>query len=94
MLVFCSFKCSWNSSILFSCTAVYFYLFLPQNANNKKIKQDSNTKANKCGEETQKKPWGYKYWAPSEQKIKLTVTVRPGSKVKNTIKACIGYLIT
>ena len=34
-------------------------LFLPQNANNKKkIKQDSNTKANKSGEEAQKKPWG------------------------------------
>ena len=36
----------------------YKFIFLPQNANNKKIKQDSNTKANKSGEEAQKKPWG------------------------------------
>ena len=33
------------------------YLFiLPQNTNNNKIKQNSNT--NKSGEEAQKKPWG------------------------------------
>ena len=24
----------------------------------------------------------YRHWAPSEQKVKLTGTVRPGSKVK------------
>ena len=38
----------------------YFYLFiyLPQNTNNNEIKQNSNTKANKSGEEAQKKPWG------------------------------------
>ena len=32
--------------------------YLPQNTNNNEIKQNSNTKANKSGEEAQKKPWG------------------------------------
>ena len=34
------------------------FIHLPQNTNNNKIKQNSNTKANKSGEEAQKKPWG------------------------------------
>ena len=34
------------------------FIYLPQNTNNNKIKQNSNTKANKSGEEAQKKPWG------------------------------------
>ena len=34
------------------------FIYLPQNTNNKEIKQNSNTKANKSGEEAQKKPWG------------------------------------
>ena len=33
-------------------------IYLPQNTNNNEIKQNSNTKANKSGEEAQKKPWG------------------------------------
>ena len=37
---------------------IYFFISLPQNTNNNKIKQNSNTKANKSGEEAQKKPWG------------------------------------
>ena len=38
----------------------YLFIYLPQNTNNNKIKQNSNTKANKSesGEEAQKKPWG------------------------------------
>ena len=35
-----------------------FFIYLPQNTNNNKIKQNSNTKANKSGEEAQQKPWG------------------------------------
>ena len=34
------------------------FIYLPQSTNNNKIKQNSNTKANKSGEEAQKKPWG------------------------------------
>ena len=34
------------------------FIYLPQNTNNNKIKQNSNTKANKSGEEAQKKPRG------------------------------------
>ena len=34
------------------------FIYLPQNTNNNEIKQNSNTKANKSGEEAQKKPWG------------------------------------
>ena len=47
------------------------------------MKQDSYTKANESGEEAHKGNHGaYRHWAPSEYEIKLTVTVRPGSKVK------------
>ena len=47
------------------------------------IKQDSYTKANESCEEAQKRNHGaYRHWTPSELKIKLRVTVRPGSKVK------------
>ena len=37
---------------------VCIFIYLPQNTNNNEIKQNSNTKANKSGEEAQKKPWG------------------------------------
>ena len=47
------------------------------------IKQYSYTEANESGEEAHKGNHGaYRHWAPSEYEIKLTVTVRPGSKVK------------
>ena len=47
-----------NYSNQYQVLKTYFFIFLLQNANNKNIKQDSNTKANKSGEEAQKKPWG------------------------------------
>ena len=34
------------------------FIYLPQNTNKNETKQNSNTKANKSGEEAQKKPWG------------------------------------
>ena len=51
------------------------------------IKQASYKKANESGEEAMmaSSPYRhspYRHWAPSEQKVKLTGTVRPGSKVK------------
>ena len=46
------------------------------------IKQDSYTKANESGEEAQKEPWGLQTLGSPRVKIKLIVTVRPGSKVK------------
>ena len=47
------------------------------------IKQDSYTKANESGEEAQKETMRLIDWLGSLRvKIKLAVTVRPGSKVK------------
>ena len=47
-----------KSSKMFIYLFIYFFIYLPQNTNNNKIKQNSNTKAKKSGEEAQKKPWG------------------------------------
>ena len=60
------------------------YLFiLLQNTNNN-TKQDSYTKANESGEEAQRETVGLiDIGLLQSKKIKLTVTVRPGSKVKN-----------
>ena len=46
------------------------------------IKQDSYTKANESGEETQKETMRLIDIGLPRVKIKLTVTVRPGLKVK------------
>ena len=46
------------------------------------IKQDSYTKANESGEEAQKETMRLKEIGLPQSKIKLTVTIRPGSKVK------------
>ena len=46
------------------------------------IKQDSYTKANESGEEAQKETMRLIEIGLPQSKIKLTVTIRPGSKVK------------
>ena len=46
------------------------------------IKQDSYTKANEIGEEAPKKTMRLIDIGSLRVKIKLTVTIRPGSKVK------------
>ena len=45
-----------NVLIFCCCCFIFLFIYLPQNTNNNKIKQNSNTKANKSGEEAQKKP--------------------------------------
>ena len=42
--------------LLYEGYLTFTLIYLPQNTNNNKIKQNSNTKANKSGEEAQKKP--------------------------------------
>ena len=53
--------------------------YLPQNTNNNEIKQNSNTKV---ARKPKRNHGACRYWAKKKKKIKLTVTVRPGSKVK------------
>lgn len=56
---------------------------------NKKIKQDSNTKANKSGEEAQKKSWGLRILGSLRVKNKVNINSKARIKGKNTIKVGI-----
>ena len=74
---------------------VYFYhkskfIFYHKMQITKKIKQDSNTKANKSGEEAQKKPWGLYILGSLRVKNKVNSICKARIKGKNTIKAGIG----
>ena len=55
----------------------------------REIKQDSNTKANKSGEEAQKKPWGLQILGSLRVKNKVNSNCKARIEVKNTIKAGI-----
>ena len=72
----------------------FFLLFFYHKMANKKIKQDSNTKANKSGEEAQKKSWGLRILGSLRVKNKVNINSKARIKGKNTIKVGIGYLIT
>ena len=61
-----------------------------QNTNNNKIEQNSNTKANKSGEEAQKKPWGLEILSSLRVKNKVNSNSKARIEGKNTIKASIG----
>jgi len=66
----------------FSVYLVFIYFLFYHKIQVILKKQGDHTKANKSGEEAQKEIMGLiDIGLPQSKKIKLTVTVRPGSKV-------------